>query len=113
MLDNPFKSDADYKEAAERKETDFQAWKLYARRLEKRLQEVTRKLTIMTASDTGHRAQVRAMTEMHPLSPLLAATDDTFENGRPKPRIRLVFEKSFDNMLQAYGITDPQSHRLN
>ncbi|WP_148707754.1 hypothetical protein [Komagataeibacter melaceti] len=113
MLDNPFKSDIDYKEAAERRETDYQAWKLYARRLEKQLADVTRKLAVMTASDTGHRAQVRAISEMHPHSPLLAATDATFENGNPKPHIRLIFEKSFDNMLRIYGVPDPQSHRLN
>jgi len=59
----------------------------------------------------GRLAQVEAFLASHPQSPLTAHSGKTFKDGRPKTKIRLVFEEAFDATARQWGITAPASRR--
>lgn len=80
----------------------------------KRLNEA---LALQKATVVGREAQIDALRAEHTSSPLYAASGQTFSSekvrGQPKDKLRVIFEKAFDQTARKLGIINPATRRFN
>ena len=84
----------------------------------KKIAEFERALIIAQAEGSARKAQVDALIALHNNSPLLASSGVVFVNagnmkGKPKTKVRMIYEAAFDKAASNDGIANPASERLN
>jgi hypothetical protein len=77
----------------------------------KTIENLENHVFILRAGKAGLKAQIEALTQEQPNTPLLAATGKRFRDGDTKSRIRLIYEAAADAFARAKGITDPTKYR--
>lgn len=86
-------------------------WKRYAEDLEEELEEAKRRIAQLEAHAAGITAQVLALVEAHPNSPLRENSNvvwkDKARKGMPKKKLVLIYEKAHDQRAREMGIKDP------
>ena len=73
------------------------------------------KVQSQEAMIAGLLAQVKAMREQHPNSPLLQTTSQIWQGGdnkgKPKTKLRVLYEAAHDAVLKKLGIAHPERIR--
>lgn len=63
------------------------------------------------AANEGLRAQVKAMRDQHPQSPLLADSGQRSADGKAKSKLAVIWERIFDAAARKAGISNPERYR--
>lgn len=92
-----------------------QSWVNYARELEQEVANLKQQLAVAQAGEAGLSAQMGAMLQAHPNTPLREKTsirfNDPAENGRFKNKLVLIYDQAFDKKALDLGIRDPKRIR--
>src|SRR5690625_1939732 len=59
----------------------------------------------------GMEAELEAFRSDHQYSSLLKSSGESFPDGSPKTRARVIYEEAFDREGRTQGLEDPESHR--
>ncbi|TNC98664.1 MAG: hypothetical protein FD119_135 [Stygiobacter sp.] len=86
-------------------------------KLRKQLAEALVTINGNIAAIDGLTAQVNALKQAHPNSPLLAASGQIWQRGQnkgqQKTKLRLIFEAAHDAALRKLGVSNPEQIRGN
>ena len=75
---------------------------------------VQAEVAVLKASEQALLAQVKAMIEQHKDSPLLVKTNISYKSKTGmKSKLRLIYEKVFDEVAKGLGISNPASRRVD
>lgn len=74
-------------------------------------EDVSHQVVMSSMHAAGLEAQIIAMRKEHPDSPLLQRSNQKFEDGRSKTRLRLVYDDAFDHKGTSLGIASPNQYR--
>lgn len=90
-------------------------WKAYGKELEQENARLKQQLARAKANEAGLGAQMDAMLEAHPNTPLREKTsiryNDPSRNGAYKNKLVLIFDNAFDKKALELGIRDPKRIR--
>jgi uncharacterized phage infection (PIP) family protein YhgE len=73
--------------------------------------ETSRQLLLASLHIAGQDAELKEFRKLHPDSELLDASDEFFEDGRPKSKAKVIYEQAFDARAEELGISDPLDYR--
>lgn len=90
-------------------------WKAVAKKAQAEVVRSSEAHAITQSDSVGFSAQTNALREalkqVAPNHPLLADSGQRFPDGRPKSRIRIIFDQAFDAHAVKCGIKSPASIR--
>ena len=93
------------------------AWHNRSKQLEAQVAQLQQQLAVKEAQVAGLNAQVIALREAHPNSPLLTLTSTNYVSGpykgRPKSKLRQVYETAHDATAKKMNISNPVAVRDN
>jgi 3-dehydroquinate dehydratase len=83
----------------------------------KQLAEAKATIKAKDGAIEGLIAQVNAMRDAHPNSPMLAASNQIWQGGqykgKAKTKLRLIYEATHDAALRKLGVANPERIRSN
>lgn len=84
--------------AAERAADSAAAWKAEYFKMRDIAEKLMGEVALEKAHAAGREAQVDALLDAHPQSPLATDSGRKFKSGKAKTRIRLIYESTFDRI---------------
>ena len=86
-------------------------WRAIAKKAQAEVARLNEELAIALSFKEGLHAQVKALKQAHPTSPMFSDGGQRYPDGSTKSRIRLIFDQAFDAFAVQCGIKNPASIR--